>query len=128
MNLPPSIYAGAVIVTLQHNEPPAEVDAIDNAARVVDDGKREMLWKLVQECGAGLSPGERDIFYDLLLTYADVMASSTSDLGRTGTLHHLIDTGHRQFTTHPATCPPYFASSPGRGEGVAEPDVGTGSH
>ena len=73
---PTTLYAGAVIVTLQHIEPPAEVDAIDNAARVVDDGKREMLWNLVQECGAALSPVERDIFYDLLLTYADVMASS----------------------------------------------------
>ena len=113
---PTTLYAGAVIATLQHIEPPAEVDAIDKAARVVDDGKRgEMLWNLVQECGAGLSPGERDIFYDLLLTYADVMASSTSDLGRTGRLHHHIDTG-----SSPPIRQPVRRISPHRREEVKE--------
>ena len=29
---PTTLYAGAIIATLQHIEPPAEVDAIDNAA------------------------------------------------------------------------------------------------
>ena len=112
---PTTLYAGAVIATLQHIEPPAEVDAIDNAARVVDDGKQEILWKLVQECGAGLSPGERDIFYDLLLTYADVMALSTSDLGRTGRLHHHIDTGSSPPIWQPVRC-----ISPHRREEVKE--------
>ena len=90
---PNTLYAGAVIAVLEPVEPPAEVDAVSDTHPEVSDDKREMLWQLVQDCGAELSAGERDIFYDLLLTYSDVMASSTADLGRTDRLRHHIDTG-----------------------------------
>ena len=43
-------------------------------------------------CSTELSPEEREIFYNLLLKNADVMASSTEDLGRTNKLCHHIDT------------------------------------
>lgn len=90
---PATLYAGTVIATLEHIEPPAEVDLVSNTIPEVSEDKRGVLWQLVQDCGVELSAGERDIFYDLLLTYADVMASSTADLGKTDRLCHHIDTG-----------------------------------
>ena len=49
----------------------------------VGDDKQRMLQQLAEGCGSELSQGEKDMFYNLLLTYADVLASSTSDIGRT---------------------------------------------
>ena len=48
--------------------------------------KKEMLWQLAERTGPDLSTGEKEMFYHLLLSYADVIASSTSDLGRTDKL------------------------------------------
>ena len=79
---------------LEPIKPPAEVDAVVDTTPEVSNDKREMLWQLVQDHGAELSAGERDIFYNVLLAYSDVMASSTSDLGRTDRLRHHIDTGN----------------------------------
>ena len=77
-----------------------EVSVIDGAlgksgtsAAAVETEKRQMLWDLVQDSGAALSPGERDVFYELLLSYIDVMAWSNTELGRTGQLQHQIHTG-----------------------------------
>lgn len=53
-----------------------------------------MLWNIAPESGADLSPGQKDLFYQLLLSYADVMSYSTSDLGRTNKLQHCIPTGN----------------------------------
>ena len=92
---PVTLYAGMVVASMQPIEPPAEVGSISNVeAEGVDEEKQQMLWQLVEECGSELSSGERDVFYHLLLTYADVFASSTSDLGRTDKLHHSINTGN----------------------------------
>ena len=55
--------------------------------------KRELLWSIVENSGTGLSSGEKDIFYQLLVSYADIFACSTSDLGRTDRLQHCIHTG-----------------------------------
>ena len=55
--------------------------------------KQELLWSIVENSGADLSSGEKDVFYHLLLSYADVLACSTSDLGRTDRLQHHIYTG-----------------------------------
>ena len=60
---PATLYTGAVIAVLEPIELPAEVDAVVDTTPEVSDDKREMLWQLVQECGAELSAGERDIFY-----------------------------------------------------------------
>ena len=75
-------------------EPTVDVDVVRNTSAKVSNDKREILWQLVQDCGAELSTGEKDMFYDLLLTYSDVMSSSTSDLGWTDMLCHHIDTGN----------------------------------
>ena len=73
-------------------------------AKDVSDEKQQVLWQLVQESGAELSPGEKQIFYELLHTHADVLASSTADLRRTSKLQHKIDTGNsppiRQVVCH----------------------------
>ena len=112
---PATLYAGAVIAVLEPVEPPLEVDAVSDIHPEVSDDKRDMLWQLVQDCGAELSAGERDIFYDLLLTYSDVMASSTADLGRTDRLRHHIDTGNS-----PPVRQPVRRISPHRREEVKE--------
>ena len=112
---PATLYAGAVIAVLEPVEPPLEVDAVSDIHPEVSDDKQDMLWQLVQDCGAELSAGERDIFYDLLLTYSDVMASSTADLGRTDRLRHHIDTGNS-----PPVRQPVRRISPHRREEVKE--------
>lgn len=106
---PVTLYAGTVVVSLQPVEQPVVVGNVSNAgAPSVDDEKRQMLQQFVDECGAELGPGERDVFYHLLLKYADVLASSTADLGRTNKLRHRIDTGRsppvRQPVRHIAPC------------------------
>jgi hypothetical protein len=69
------------------------VEVVDGGSMVeVDLDKQEMLWDLVSSA-AELSPGEKDLFYHLLLSYGDVFACSTSDLGKTSTLKHHIHTG-----------------------------------
>ena len=113
---PVTLYAGAVIATMQHIELPAEVGVVTNdVAPEIDDEKQQKLRKLAEGCSTELSPGEHDIFYNLLLKYADVMASSVSDLGRTDRLRHRIDTG---------SSPPVRQSvrriSPGRREELKE--------
>ena len=46
-----------------------------------------------QDPGTDLSSGEREMFYELLLSYIDVMAWSNADLRRTDKLQHHIHTG-----------------------------------
>ena len=91
----PVTYAGAIVATMQHVEAPVTLNTV--ASTVADDTKdeekQETLWGIVRECSTELSPEEREIFYNLLLKNADVMASSTEDLGRTNKLCHHIDTG-----------------------------------
>lgn len=52
-----------------------------------------MLWRLAEAHAAELTVEQREQFYQLLLTYSDVIACSSSDLGRTNKLSHGIDTG-----------------------------------
>ena len=91
---PITLYAGSAIATMTPIEPPSEVGAVDDEVTLEADSlKQQMLWHLVEETGVELSPGEREVFYSLLLRHADVLASSTTDLGRTSMLRHHIDTG-----------------------------------
>jgi hypothetical protein len=95
---PVTVYAGMLLATLQSVTSPTG-DVADTSGRTatsvaaVTAEKQEVLLNLVEESGADLSAGERDLFYQLLLSYADVMACSTSDLGRTDKLQHRINTG-----------------------------------
>ena len=64
-----------------------------NRTSNVDAKKRQTLRELANDCGPGISPGEKEQFYHLLLSYADVMACSTTDLRRTDKLRHSINIG-----------------------------------
>ena len=65
--------------------PTINVDAVSpgDLNQTVDQVKQEQLWNLVQESGAELNRGQREVFYHLLLSHADVVACSTADLGLT---------------------------------------------
>ena len=92
-----TVYAGTTLATLESVDFPAgAVNAVSGDATVTaeaDVEKLEMLWGLVERAGPDLSPGEKDMFFHLLLSYSDVIASSTADLGRTDRLQHSIHTG-----------------------------------
>ena len=49
---------------------------------------------MVETSEAGLSPGEKEMFYQLLLSYADVIAESAADLGKADCIRHSIHTGN----------------------------------
>ena len=68
------------------------VGAVDEGQpTAVEPRKQEMLWNLVEGSSPDPSPSEKDLFYHLLLSYADVIAHSKSDLGRTSILkHHIV--------------------------------------
>ena len=93
---PMTVYSGMRLATLQGVEfRSLRVDAVSSAEPTGSVGteKQEMLWNIVEQSGAHLSPGEKDHFFQLLLEYGDVLAFSTSDLGRTSKLRHHINTG-----------------------------------
>ena len=93
---PVTVYAGMTLATLESVEPPpGAVDAVSSGDPEVPVGveKQKLLWNLAEQSGRDLGPGEKDLFYRLLLSYADAIASSTSDLGRTDRLRHSIHTG-----------------------------------
>ena len=54
---------------------------------------QEVLQKLLERAGPGLTPCEKQSFSRLLNTYADIFAKSTADLGRTNVIRHSIHTG-----------------------------------
>ncbi len=94
-----TVYAGMTLGTLESVEPPTRLGAVDTVsgeepAATVEVDKQEMLWSLVEQSGQELSSGEKELFYQLLLSYEDVIAGSTADLGRTDRLRHLIHTGN----------------------------------
>ena len=93
---PVTVYAGMVLATLQAVDTPTlEVGAVTkDKPREVEAEKQEILWDLVQNSGVDLSSGEKELFYELLLSYADVLACSAADLGKMDPLKHHIDTGN----------------------------------
>ena len=60
---------------------------------IVDENKLELLTSLANEAENSLSSGEIEKFLSLLCSYADIFASSMSDLERTNKLKHSIDKG-----------------------------------
>ena len=92
---PITMYSGTVLGTLvEVDTPTIDVDAVSagDLNPTVDQVKREQLWNLVQESGAELSQGQQEVFYHLLLSYADILACSNADLGLTDKLKHSIPT------------------------------------
>ena len=90
---PVTLYAGSVVASLTSIEPPPEAASVgETVVAEASDEKKQMLRQLVEETGTEHSAGERETFYNLLLMYADTVASTT-DLGRSATLKHKIETG-----------------------------------
>ena len=64
------------------------------AETLIDDGERQkVIRQLVLDGCPELTQGEKETFSELLLKYADLLAFSTADLGRTSKLRHTINTG-----------------------------------
>ena len=99
---PLMVYAGTELATLEEVE--ARVESVcavsEGGPATVSEEKREMLWKLVEESDPELSGEEKELFLHLL-SYADVFAVSTTDLGRKDKLQHAINTGFSRPTRQP---------------------------
>lgn len=92
-----TIYSGTSLGKLENVEAPvSEVDGLSEEAVAVDVVKHKMLRSLVECLGPGLTPGEKDIFFDLHLSHAGMMASSKSDLGRMDKLHESVPLQHSE--------------------------------
>ena len=85
---------GTPIATL---EPLNKEAAICAGARVIphakDREKEELLLEHRGKAGRELSDGEKEKFFQLLLSYSQIFASTSTDLSHTGQLQHTIDTG-----------------------------------
>ena len=92
---PATLYAGSAVATMTPVYPPWEVGAVNKGGEGfrVDQEKQQVLQQLVWDSCTELTSGEKEIFLELLLKYADLLAFSTADLGRTNKLRHKIDTG-----------------------------------
>ena len=99
-----TIYAGAQIAALE------SVNVLEGSINTVggkgvgglEEEKEKMLWALVEQLDPELGCGERERFFNLLLSYADIFAVSSSDLGRTSKLQHGINTGNAVPIRQPA--------------------------
>ena len=105
---PVQLFKGTEVAVLELVDIPGEVVISNVGSDTISQEKREMLRGLVETQGAGLTMEQREQFYSLLLTYADIFASSNSDLGRTDKLSHSIHTGDATPVRQPVRrIPPY---------------------
>ena len=90
--------------------PPKIVNAITSGNPPPTDRlepeKQELLQSLVEQSGPKLSPSEKELFYQLHSSYADVFAGSTADLGMTDRLRYSINTGDALPLRQPVRCIP----------------------
>ena len=104
-------------VTLHGKTTIADMEKLDAVCIVTDATKRvkamepdlemsrekeHLLWEMAVKCSPGLSEGEQNQFYQLLLSYSDIFADTGSDVGRTNKLKHIIFTGDTQPIRQPA--------------------------
>ena len=64
-----------------------------SAVKAINSEREEVIQNLVQESGGVLTDHEKELFGELLESYANVIAWSPSELGRTDKLQHRIHTG-----------------------------------
>lgn len=77
-------------------EPVGTINLVNQPSPSLDrptEQKLAVLWELAAQTDSTLDPRQRDVFYNLLVSYADVFAESSTDLGHTHRLDHAIDTG-----------------------------------
>ena len=91
---PVVIASNVCVATIESVElPPDEVIANVPAKPANLKQKEEFRRGIVENSDPELSQKQKEAFFALLTRYADVFASSSSDLGRTSELHHQINTG-----------------------------------
>lgn len=74
----------------------------------ISQQKRNMLWDVVQRTD-GLSESEKDSLFMLLMTYEDVFATDSTDMGHTTVIKHTIDTGAAPpVHLQPRRLPPHY--------------------
>ena len=100
-----TIYAGTQTATIEG------VKVLQSPIATINDPmerakKQEMLQELVENLEPELTRGERDKFLKLLQNYADIFATSSTDLGHTNRLRHRIDTGNTTPIRQPMRCVP----------------------
>ena len=93
---PITIPNGTIIAQMEllHGDDSATpVTAIQERASDVPDGRRRILWEMVEKSENRLCGEEREQLFALLLEYDHLFATEPEDFGRTGKLKHKIDTG-----------------------------------
>ena len=83
-------------MTIERVEIPAEtVSAVGNVS-VPEGGEQvqNLLWKLAEKAGPGLTSSEKVTFFHLFVSFVDLFAKSTVDLGWKDMIRHTIHTGN----------------------------------
>ena len=90
---PVIIPAGSHVEDIEHSpEVVAAAVPVESTDRSLDPAKAALLWDLVEKSGERLSNKQKEEFFILLSEYSDVLASFSSDIGRTNKLKHKINT------------------------------------
>ena len=87
-----TIYKGTKVATL---EPVVEVTSVSSIQEQgpTESNIDEQLREVTKQCHTSVSVSEREQLLDLLTCYSDILATSSSDLGRTTRVQHRIHTG-----------------------------------
>ena len=77
-------------------------------AQQIPEAKHHSLWEMAQKADS-LSDSEKQTLYETLMSYEDVFAADSSDLGRTGLFHHSVNTGSAAPVHQPPRhLPPHY--------------------
>ena len=88
-------YASKRVATVEYAEAEAVCSVKTgpvNTDREISEQKKAILWELVNGSESELTE-QKEMFYQPLVTHTDVIAVSSSNLGRTNQLCHSINTG-----------------------------------
>ena len=90
-----TIHTGTEIGTLERVEVlEGSVNTVSREDATADDPrKRDIFRDVVEGLGSEISDGQKEIFLQFLLSYADVFAATPLDMGHTDKLRHTIHTG-----------------------------------
>ena len=76
---------------------PSSIAAAQSTEDQPTEEQCQILWDMVEQpqCGSRLTAQQKEQLFQLLLAYADVFATSSTDYGRTSVLQHNICTGNQ---------------------------------
>ena len=107
---PVALCNGATIAELHELESDAiqVATTVQAPAQQIPEAKRHALWEMAQKADS-LSDSEKQTLYETLMSYEDVFAADSSDLGRTGLVHHSVNTGPAAPVRQPPRrLPPHY--------------------